>query len=211
MAKPLILLGAGGHAKVVVDVIESSTDIKILGVLDAFKSDGKFLGYPILGADDELLKFSPKEVDIFVSLGFIKSAKKRNELIDFAKSRGFSSPNIISREAVVSKRAQLGEGNIIMPSAVVNAYANIGHHCIINTSSIIEHDAAIGDGVHISTNAVINGNSIVGSCSFIGSSAIVGNDIEIGAGSIISAGEVILKDVPEGTFFKRRSQESSDA
>ena len=98
MSKPLILLGAGGHAKVVVDVIESSTDIKIIGVLDAFKSDGKFLGYPILGADDELLKFSPKEVDIFVSLGFIKSAKKRNELIDLAKSRGFSSPNIISRD-----------------------------------------------------------------------------------------------------------------
>ena len=101
-------------------------DIKILGFLDAFTSECKFLGYPILGTDDELLKFSPKEVDIFVSLGFIKSAEKRNELINFAKSEGFSSPNIVSKEAVVSKRAQLGEGNIIMPSAVVNAYAKIG-------------------------------------------------------------------------------------
>jgi sugar O-acyltransferase (sialic acid O-acetyltransferase NeuD family) len=211
MAKPLLLLGAGGHAKVIVDAIESSTDAKILGVLDACASEREFLGYPILGTDEELLKFSPREVDIFVSLGFIKSAKKRNELIDFAKSRGFSSPNIVSREAVVSKRAQLGEGNIIMPSAVVNAYAKIGNFCIINTSSIIEHDAAIGDGVHISTNAVINGGSCVGASSFIGSSAIIGNNIEVGASSVISAGEVVLKDVPESTFFKSRSRESFDA
>ena len=81
MNKPLLLLGAGGHAKVVVDLIESSTDIKILGFLDSFTSESKFLGYPILGADDELLKFSPREADVFVSIGFVKSAEKRNEVI----------------------------------------------------------------------------------------------------------------------------------
>ena len=206
MTKPLLLLGAGGHAKVIVDLIESSTDIQILGFLDSFTSERKFLGYPILGADDELLKFSPREVDFFISIGFIKNAEKRNKVIDFAKNLGFSNPNIISRDANVSKRAQLGEGNVVMPLAVVNAHARIGNFCIINTSSIIEHDAAIGDFVHISTNTVVNGESVVGARTFVGSSVVIGNNTEVGEGCIVSAGEVILEDVPDGTFFKNRPE-----
>ena len=141
-------------------------------------------------------------MDFFVSIGFIKNAEKRNKVIDFAKNLGFSSPNIISRDANVSKRAQLGEGNVVMPLAVVNAHARIGNFCIINTSSIIEHDAAIGDFVHISTNTVVNGESVVGARTFVGSSVVIGNNTEVGEGCIVSAGEVILEDVPDGTFLR---------
>ncbi|MBE0440312.1 MAG: acetyltransferase [Gammaproteobacteria bacterium] len=190
--KKILLIGAGGHCKSCIDVIERTCNWRISGIIDR-KDSGVFdvFGYPVIGDDDDLPKLKKKYDFAFVTVGQIRSAEPRVNLANKLRDLGFMQPALISPLAYVSKHAKLGDGTIVMHYAMVNAAANVGENCIVNTKAIIEHDSVVGDYCHISTGAVINGGVVVGEKSFVGSQATTNQMITIPPGSFIKAGTVV--------------------
>ena len=147
--KIIIIIGAGGHARASIDVIEQCKKYSIVGLIAKKKLISIVFGYPVLGTDKELKKISKKIKYAFISVGQIKTSKIRINLYKKAIEAGFKMPIITSPYAYVSPRAKIGKGTIIMHGAVVNANAIIGKNCIINTSCIVEHDVIVADHCHV--------------------------------------------------------------
>lgn len=178
MSKKIVLVGAGGHAKSLIDVIELENRFRILGLIDNAKK-GDVLGYKILGGDEILKEIKSECANAIVAVGQIKSAKTRILLFNKLKALGFDLPVIISPLAYVSKHASIGAGTAVMHCACINAGARVGENCIINTKALIEHDAVVGNNCHISTASVINGDAVVGDGVFFGSNATAKNGVII--------------------------------
>jgi sugar O-acyltransferase (sialic acid O-acetyltransferase NeuD family) len=194
----IILIGAGGHARACVDVIELSGQYKIAGFIEKDEtSSQKNLGYSIIGTDDDLDSFRKNYTNVLITIGQIKFPSKRIRLYQLLQEMGFTLPVIISPRAYVSKHARIGAGTIVMHDAIINANAKIGGNCIINNKALIEHDTAIGDHCHISTGAIVNGEVIVGNESFIGSGAVIKQCISIGINCVVGAGAVVTKNLEE--------------
>ena len=129
----ILLIGAGGHARACIDVIENANEYEIAGLIEKNKSMiHANLGYPIIGTDSDLENMRQKYSYALITVGQIKSPEIRMKLYTLLKELDFTLPAIISPHAYVSKHAQIGEGSIIMHGAVVNANAKIGINCIIN-------------------------------------------------------------------------------
>ena len=199
----IILIGAGGHARACIDVVELSGKFKVVGLVEKNEvNDQGNLGYPIIGTDDDLQEIHQKHNNALITVGQIKSAETRIKLFQLLKEIGYVLPVIVSPRAYVSKHAQIGHGTIVMHGSVVNANVKIGKNCIINNNTLIEHDAIIGDHCHIATGAIVNGAVTVGSQSFIGSGVVTKQKISIGKNCIIGAGCVIKKDVQDNQLEK---------
>ena len=190
--KRLLLIGAGGHSKACIDVIEQIGEWQIAGVIDR-KDSGvdEVLGYPVIGCDDDLAELRKQYDYAFVTVGQIRSAELKIKLFNQLKTLGFKQPGLVSPLAYVSKHATIGEGTILMHYAMANAAAKIGDNCIINSKALIEHDAVIESHCHISTGATINGGVRVGEQSFIGSHATTKQTITILPKSFIKAGTLV--------------------
>ena len=196
LEREIILVGGGGHCKSCIDVIEQAGIFEIAGIVDLpGKLHKKMLGYEIIATDDDLPLFVNECEKFLITLGQIKSPKKRIKIFHALKESGAKLPVIISPLAYVSKHAEIGEGTIIMHHALINAGAKIGSNCIINSKTLIEHDAIIGDHCHIATGAIINGGVKVGSGTFFGSNAVCKEYIEIGKNAVIGCGAKIIKNV----------------
>ena len=199
----IILIGAGGHARSCIDVIELSGLFKIAGLVEKGKLNNKEnLGYPIIGTDDDLQNLRQKYSHSLITVGQIKSPETRMRLYQLLKGMGYTLPIIISPRAYLSKHSQIGEGTIVMHDVMVNANARIGKNCIINNKVLIEHDAVIGDHCHIATGAIVNGEVIVGNESFMGSGAITKQSISIGSNCVIGAGVVVKRDIESDQVIK---------
>jgi sugar O-acyltransferase (sialic acid O-acetyltransferase NeuD family) len=190
--RQILLIGAGGHCKSCIDVIEQIGEWQIAGIIDR-KDSGvtDVLGYPVIGCDDDLPELKKQYDYAFVTVGQIQSAELKIKLFNRLKSLGFKQPVLISPLAYVSKHAKVGEGSIVMHCAMVNAAAKIGNNCIINSKALIEHDAVIHDDCHISTGASINGVVVVGEQTFVGSHATIKQAIVIPSKSFIKAGSLV--------------------
>lgn len=199
----ILLVGAGGHAKACIDVIETEGKYSIAGIIDKTDSnDGELMGYRVIGNDDDLENLVHDYQKVLVTVGQIKSPSIRIRLFEQLMSLGFKLPVIYSPISYVSKNTSIGDGTIVMHGAVINAASQIGSNCIINNKALIEHDSEIGDHCHISTAAVVNGEVEIGKGTFIGSGAIIHNGIKIGANCVISAGAIIRKSVPDGSVVR---------
>ena len=190
--KNLILIGAGGHAKSCIDVIELENKFKIIGLIDFKEKVGNsVLGYPIIDSDENLRNLINKDTYFLITLGQIKSPSKRIELFEHLKKFNAKLATIVSPLAHVSKYAKVGEGSIVMHGAIINAAANVGKNCIINSKSLIEHDAIVENHCHISTGAIVNGTAIIGEKSFIGSNSTVVHGVKVLANSFVKAGSLV--------------------
>ena len=199
----ILLIGAGGHARSCIDVIESTGHFKIGGLIEKDKDlNYKNLGFPTLGTDDDLEILRQKYSYALVTVGQVKSPRIRIKLFNLLKKLNFVLPVITSSRAYVSKSAKVGKGTIIMHGAIINTNATIGENCIINNQALIEHDAVIGDHCHISTSSVINGEVSVGDESFIGSGSVTKHCISIGNNCVVGAGSIIKGDVRSNQVIK---------
>ncbi|WP_044409898.1 NeuD/PglB/VioB family sugar acetyltransferase [Thiomicrospira microaerophila] len=179
MPKPAILLiGAGGHCKACIDVIEQSGQWQIAGIVDR-KGSGveDVLGYPVIGCDEDLPRLRQEFDYAFVTVGQLGSVELKIKLFNHLKALGFKQPGLVSPLAYVSKHAQIGEGTIVMHYAMLNASARVASNCIINSHALIEHDALIEDHCHVSTGAKINGGAQLGQACFVGSGAILKQNV----------------------------------
>jgi len=201
MPIPVVGLGAGGHAKVVIEILQLEGQYELVGLLDP-KPDlqGELvLGVPVLGGDEQLAVLKARGVEhFFVGLGSTADLKPRRRLYEFALSQGMKPAIAIHPSAIISPSAVLGMGATVMAAVVINADARLGDNVIVNTGAIIEHDCVIGNHVHVATGAKLSGGVIVEDEAHIGVGAIVRQYIRIGTGAVIGAGAVVVKDVPDG-------------
>jgi sugar O-acyltransferase (sialic acid O-acetyltransferase NeuD family) len=199
--KSIILLGAGGHARACIDVIEQEGRFVIAGLLGVANEVGNsVLGYPVIGtnADADLATLLTQHPYALVALGQIKTPALRIACYQQLVGR-CELPVIISPRAYVSRHARLGEGSIVLHGAIVNAGAQVGKNCIINSQSLLEHDVLVGDHCHIATGARVNGAVRIGDGCFIGSGATIRQGVVIGANCLIGMGATVLSDCAEGT------------
>ncbi|MFR2839541.1 MAG: NeuD/PglB/VioB family sugar acetyltransferase [Zhenhengia sp.] len=177
MRRNLLILGAGGHGKVVLDVAESMRCYETIHFLDDGKEIGEeVLGHQVVGKITECHLHSKDYTDAIVALG---NNEIRLELTKKLKELGYHVPTLVHPTSVVSQYTTIKEGTVIMPQAVINADAKIGKACIINTGAIIEHDCIVGDGSHIAYRAVLGGEAKVGCKVLVDIGAMVGRNIEI--------------------------------
>lgn len=193
--KELVIYGAGGHAKSVVDSLDLSK-YHIAYFIDNFKS-GVFLDKPIVAASF-LDKPEAKNYCYFVAIGDNKVRKAVFELI---KNKGFELINIIDHTAIISKTAKIGVGCFFGKYSIANADSKIGDNVIINTRALVEHECVVENNIHISTNSVLNGGVIVEEGAFVGSCTVVNELKRIGKWSVVGSGSVVISDVTPGTVF----------
>lgn len=198
----VIGFGAGGHARVIIDILTTIGGFDIVGLLDGDRSlwNTEVLGVPVLGDDslrDELRQRGIQAA--FIGLGSIKNTEPRKRLYESAQASGFELVRAIHPSAVISKHAIIGDGPMIMAGAIVNPAARIGNNVIINTGAIVEHDCEIADHAHVATGARLGGAVRIGAGSHIGLGASIREGIRVGAGAIVGAGAVVIADVPDLT------------
>ena len=204
---PLLLVGAGGHARACIDVIELEGRFAVAGLTGLPQEVGaKVLGYPVLGVDTDLPTLLRDCTHALVTVGQIKSPELRMRLFSALAQNKYTMPAIVSPRAHVSRHATLGAGTIVMHGAIVNAGAVVGRNCIVNSQALIEHDAHIADHCHIATAAAINSGVNVGRETFIGSNACVRQGTRIGERSVIGMGQRVLADCAAGTWMPPRSK-----
>lgn len=194
MKKSLIILGNGGHAKVILDIFLSTSTYKVHGFISN-EHIGEFMGFPILGTDKDLPNLLASGVTYaFVAVG---NNDVRHYLSKYVLSLGFQLANAISPYAIISPFAMIkGYGNAIMPGAIINSCSEIGEGCILNTSSSVDHDCHIGNYTHIAPGAVLAGNVTIGNNTFLGTGCSIINNRTIGHNTIVGAGAVVIHDLP---------------
>ncbi len=198
----IILIGGGGHCKSCIEVIESTNQYEIAGIIDTVEKVGeKILGYPIIGCDNDLEEIRKNYDSALVTIGQIKSASIRIKLFKKIKALNFKLPAIIAATAHVSRHASIGEGTIIMHQAMVNTDVVIGNNCIINTKALIEHDTHLGNHCHISTASVLNGNVSVGNECFVGSNSTFVNGISTVSNIFVGINSVVNKNLKEAGIY----------
>ena len=192
---PILLVGAGGHARACIDVIEQEGRFAVVGLVGLHHEvSTRILGYPILGTDTDLTSLLGDCPHAIVSVGQIKTPEPRIRLFELLERVGYKIPAIVSPRAYVSIHAAVGAGTIVMHDALVNAGAIVGRNCIINSQALVEHDAAIADHCHISTSAAVNSAVHIGVGTFIGSNSSVRQSINIGARCVIGMGQRVVAD-----------------
>ena len=199
----IVLVGGGGHCKVIIDAIIKSGKYDIEGVVDPELREGvdEVLGVPVLGDDDELFDLYTRGVkDAFISVGSVGDCSLRRSLYKKVSKIGFNFPVIIHPGAVIAEdvKESIGKGTFIAAGAVINPGTHIGENVIINTRSSIDHDCEIGDFVHIAPGVTLSGGVKVGAETHIGTGANVTHYRNIGRKCMIKAGALISKDMNDG-------------
>lgn len=187
MSKEVIVIGAGGHGKVIADIIIKSGD-RVIGFLDDGCTEKNILGYPILGKTEDCLKYKDKE--FFIAIGNNAVRKKISEKYNMLKFYTAIHPS-----AVIAMDVEIGEGSCVMAGVVINTSARIGKHCIINSGSVVEHDNKLADFVHLSPGAVLCGTVSVGECTHIGGGVTVKNNTNIVGDTVLGVGAAVVKDI----------------
>jgi len=193
--KDLIIIGAGGYAKSVMDSVDHM-NFRMVGYLDDIKSKGTMhIGYPVLGSSIECIEH-PEDYVYFIAIG---NNRKRKNWFDKIKERNLSLINVIDKSALVSRAAELGEGCFIGKLAILNHGCVVGDNCVINTRALLEHGCHIDSHVNISTNASLNGDVVCQEGSFVGSGSVINGQLTIGEWALVGSGAVVVKDVPPST------------
>lgn len=198
MARKIIVFGAGGHAKVVIDAIEKQGGASDILVFDD-NSDlwGKQLfGYPVIGNLEKLVFEAPR-LDIDYVVVAIGNIHQRLKVAKVLEGNGIQLGKVIHPTAVVSKGVEIGSGTVLFANVVVNADSQIGAHVIVNTGATVDHDCIIGDGVHVAPGVSICGGVAIGYGSFVGVGAVIVPGVKIGSYVIIGAGSTVLNDIQD--------------
>ncbi|EHQ89369.1 acetyltransferase [Desulfosporosinus youngiae] len=199
----LLILGAGGHGKVVAECALSLGIYTTIAFLDDDEKviEESILGScPVIGTFSDAGSFVHKFSEAFVALG---NNRSRVRLITYLREIGYKIPCLIHPAAYVSKSAHIEIGTVIMAGAVVNADAHIGVGGIINTGASVDHDCVLGVGVHLSPGARLGGTVTVGDYTWICMGANVVNNVHVGKGSVAAAGATVIRDVGDNLLVAK--------
>lgn len=195
MTQEIIVVGAGGHAKVCIELLRAMGE-RVAYCIGGEDSPKQCLGVPVLQGDENLETLSREGyARVFIAIG---ANKLRDRLATLALRHGYTLINAISPLATISPSATIGSGIAIMAGAVINAEASIGDLSIVNTGATIDHDCRIGRAVHIAPQSALAGNVVVGDHAFLGIGTKVIPEVVIGERAIIGAGGAVVSDIADG-------------
>jgi sugar O-acyltransferase (sialic acid O-acetyltransferase NeuD family) len=198
MTIDVLVLGAGGHAKVVLDSLRTNKDIRVLGLIDINPAaKGSFiLKTPILGSEEILFeKYSPLTIQLVNGVGSTDLTTHREKLFNKFKLAGYQFLNVIHSKAYIGDEVSLGEGVQLMSGTTIQPGCFIGDNVVINTNASVDHDSRIGSHVHLAPGVVCCGNVVIGAGTHIGTGAIIKQGVKIGEHCLIAAGAVVLRDI----------------
>jgi len=197
MKDKIVLIGGGGHCRVVIDAVRKAGLYEITGIVDSNLPRGeKVLGIEVLGSDGLLQELYNSGTKLaFITVGSTKDCAIRLRLHNMLKKIGFSLPVIVHPNSVIGEGVSADEGTFVAAGVVINTGTKIGKNVIINTSSSIDHDCVIGDFVHITPGVTLSGGVKIGDRAHIGTGANVIQYLNIGKGAFIPAGKTVIKDM----------------
>jgi UDP-perosamine 4-acetyltransferase len=199
----IVVLGGGGHAKVIVSILRKMGTWNVLGYTDNIDR-GSILGAACLGNDQVLVEIIQKHVEcnLVIGVGSVRSAEKRIRIWDFIEPLGFKIPSIISPNGIVNEGVSVGSGTVVFDGSIINTGTIVGSGAIINSNATVEHDCRIADFVHIAPGATICGGVTIGRNSLIGAGSIIVQGLAIAENCIVGAGATVVEDctVP-GTYL----------
>jgi sugar O-acyltransferase (sialic acid O-acetyltransferase NeuD family) len=194
-----VVLGAGGHARVIIDGIRAAGHNIELAVIDSNPHVARVLDTDVIGTDDMVPVLKRRGYTHYVlGVGSIGNTDLRRRLARLAEQQGLKRMTVIHPAAMVSPFAQLEEGVQVMAGAVVQPGVMLRRHSIVNSGAIVEHDCTVGEFAHVASGAVIAGRVYVGRDSHIGAAACVREMVSIGDHVMVAAGAVVIRDVPTG-------------
>jgi UDP-perosamine 4-acetyltransferase len=195
ISSPVLIIGAGGHAKVIIELFRAAGNFEIVGLIDLDSNGYPVLGIPVIGTDRDLVRFRRQGISrAFVGIG---NNVRRVKLNHHLHQIGFDMLNAVSPAAVVSVSSTLGRGIAIMAGAVINAETRIDDSTIVNTNSCIDHDCRIAEGAHIAPGCSIAGNVRIGRLACIGAGTTIIPGISVGENALVGAGSCVTRDVPD--------------
>ena len=205
-----MVLGSGGHAASLIDILERENKYKIAGYIVNDIGEEYNNEYPVIGSDENLSSLYKSGIrNAAIGIGYLGNSVLREKLYNRLKKIGFYLPVACDPSAIVSRRADIGEGTFIGKGAIVNAGVTIGRMCIINTGAIVEHDCQIEDFSHISVGTVLCGGVHIGKASFVGANATVIQMRTVGQRCIIGAGTVIRNNVEDDSMIHYSKQNAT--
>ena len=201
--KNILIFGTGGHAKVIVDIIEQQGKYNIIGFIDKYNNQKKItLGYKVLG-NESSLKDIVSSYEIYGAIiGIGDNSERldcRNRIIKIIPN--FKFINCIHPKSILGKDVILGEGNVLMAGVILNSSARIRNHCILNTNSSVDHDCLMSDFSSIGPNVTVGGNVKIGDYSAIGISTSIFHNVNIGKNCIIGGGSLVCSDTKENSVY----------
>jgi len=197
--RPVIVLGAGGHAKVVIATLKAA-GVEIIGVTDPdSKTHGQsILGVPVLGGDELAMKHKQGEIELVNGIGSTRPSPKRRHIFERFKRAGYGFHAVVHPSAVIGEETDIGEGAQIMAGAVVQPGCRIGVDAIVNTHASVDHDCVIGAHAHVAPGAVLGGGVTIGDGAHVGAGSTVIQNVSIGAGALVAAGAAVVANVVAG-------------
>jgi len=195
----IIIVGAGGHARVLIDTLLAS-GVQILGIVDANTEQvgGKIRGIPVLGGDEVLHGFTPGNILLVNGIGSSRSTDLRKVVYERFTAEGYEFMNAIHPSAVISPSAVLMSGVQIMAGVVIQPDALIKQNVLVNTGVTIDHECRIEAHAHLAPGVTLSGSVSVGEGAHIGTGSVVIQGVRIGCGAFVAAGAVVVGDVPDG-------------
>lgn len=189
----LIIIGAGGHGKVIADNALKN-GYKNICFLDD-NTTGDVMGFPIIGTSSKIVSLDDGNTDFIIGIG--NNAVRK----EIAEKNQVNWVSIVHPSAQIAFNVKIGKGTVVMANAVINVCTAVGEHCIINTSAVVEHDNVVEDYVHISPKASLGGSVHIGANTHIGIGTTVKNNVDICDGCVIGAGAVVLKNIIDSGIY----------
>jgi sugar O-acyltransferase (sialic acid O-acetyltransferase NeuD family) len=194
----IVIIGASGHAKVIIETVESNRNYQIHGLIDSFKSTGtKLCGYEVLGTESLLKILAEKGI----KKGVIAIGDNWGRYTMYNRIKqivpDFEFITVIHPTAIVSKSAQIGKGTVVLVAVKINAHAQIGEGCILNTNSSFGHDGVLQNFSSIAPGVTVGGNVTIGFCTAVSLGANLIQGVCVGKHSVVGAGSLILQDVDD--------------
>jgi sugar O-acyltransferase (sialic acid O-acetyltransferase NeuD family) len=198
-AKPVVVVGAGGHAVVVLAALQA-VNVAVAGLLDSDSSrhGSQILGVDILGDDNIVRSAGVSEFALVNGIGGTLNTDERRRVFEKFRTIGFEFPPVVHPSAIGANLAELGDGAQVMAGAVLQPRTRIGANTIVNTGALIDHDCTLGDHVHIAPGATLSGGVSVGPGVMIGAGATIIQNVVVGDGAFVAAGATVVSDVAAG-------------
>ena len=199
----IIVIGGGGHAKVIISLIKKIEGWHLLGYLDD-ENKGKILGSQYLGNDKHLKILKEKHPDCAAAIGVgsVAVSDKRRKIKEHLEASGFHLPALVSPAAVVNEEVPIGQAAVILDGVVVGAGTKIGEGVILNTSCSVDHDCQIGDFVHVAPGVIVSGGVVVGKNCLLSTGCVVIQYRTIADNCLIGAGATVVDDcLKEGCYL----------
>lgn len=197
---PLILLGAGGHARVLLALAQAANR-DIIGVCDPQligEGRARWRGIAVLGGDDAVEQHDPSQVGLINGIGQLVGGSSRQRIYAAMRQRGYDFPPLIHPAAWVADDVRLCSGAQIMAGAIIQPGCTIGNNAIVNTRATVDHDCVVGEHVHIAPGAILCGGVRVHPRAFIGAGAVVLQSLTVGADAVVGAGTTLIRNLPAG-------------